>query len=70
MEIKFLTKNQVAERFSVTNRTVDNWCRSGFLAPPVKLGDSMQSRVRWSVEAVERFEQRLLGVVVNVKNSV
>jgi len=69
MTIKFLTKNQVAERFSVTNRTVDNWCRSGFLPPPVKLGDSMQSRVRWTAEAIERLEQRLLGVVVNGKNS-
>jgi predicted DNA-binding transcriptional regulator AlpA len=61
MTNRFLTKQQVANRLAVTPRTVDNWCRSGFLPPPVKLGDSMQSRVRWTAEAVEGFEQRLCG---------
>ncbi len=61
MKTQYLTKQQLANRLSVTPRTVDNWSRSGFLPPPVKLGVEMQSRVRWTSEAIEGFEQRLRG---------
>lgn len=61
MNTRFLTKQQLADRLSVTPRTIDNWCRSGFLPSPVKLGAEMQSRVRWASEAIESFEQRLRG---------
>jgi DNA-binding transcriptional MerR regulator len=54
-----LTKQAVADRFGVTTRTVDNWIRSGLLAPPVKLGSAVQSRVRFDAADVERAFHQL-----------
>lgn len=55
------TKREIAERFRVTPRTVENWVDRGLLAAPIKLGSCQQSRVRFTAEAVAEFEQRLRG---------
>ena len=55
----FPTKREIAERFRVTPRTVDNWVDRGLLPEPTKLGEKQQSRVRWTDDDVQKLEQRL-----------
>jgi hypothetical protein len=55
----FHTKKEVARRYSVTDRTVDNWVALGILDPPIKFGPAQQSRVRFTTEAVEAIADRL-----------
>jgi predicted DNA-binding transcriptional regulator AlpA len=57
--MNYVTKRQIAERFGVSLRSVDNWVARGELARPVKLGTAAQARVRWPADAVAAFEQRL-----------
>ena len=56
---EFFTKREVAERFRVTPRTVENWIARGMLAQPVKLGARQQSRVRFAADAVTDLERTL-----------
>jgi hypothetical protein len=55
----FYTKQEVARRYSVTDRTVDNWVALGILDPPIKFGPAQQSRVRFTTESVEAVVERL-----------
>ena len=57
----FPTKREIAERYRVTPRTVENWVDRGWLAPPIKLGTQQQSRVRFTPESVAELERRLRG---------
>lgn len=58
-EVKYLTTQQVAKRFSVSTRTVWRWAESGLLAPPIGIGD--QRTRRWPVAEIEQFERRMLA---------
>ena len=57
----YFTKRDIAERFRVTPRTVENWIQRGLLAQPVKLGACQQSRVRFAADAVDSLEQTIRG---------
>jgi hypothetical protein len=49
------TKREIAEKFGVTERTVDAWVERGHLAKPIKLGTTVQARVKWPAEAVAKL---------------
>jgi hypothetical protein len=43
----------------MTARTVDAWVQGGLLPPPIKLGTAMQSRVRFTSQAVAILDRNL-----------
>jgi predicted DNA-binding transcriptional regulator AlpA len=57
----YVTKREIAEKFCVTTRTVDDWVARGRLAPPIKFGSTVQARVRWPAAAVAKLEADLRG---------
>ena len=58
MEKVFFTKKEVAARYAVTDRTLDNWRkRYGILAPSMIAGTSP----RWSVAQVMLMDRVLAG---------
>jgi len=54
----FFTKKEVAQKFRVTERTVDNWVDAGVIDPPIKLGVAQQSRVRFPVESIATIAEK------------
>jgi hypothetical protein len=57
----FVSKRQIAEKFCVVERTVDDWVKRRWLSPPIKLGSFKQSKVRWTPEAVEKLDAHIRG---------
>jgi hypothetical protein len=55
----FHTKQDIARRYAVTPRSVDNWRARGLLPEPLKLGTATQSRVRWSDADLEALDRNL-----------
>lgn len=54
MSTKFLRKAQVAERYSVNERSVDRWKLDGRLPPP-----HMRGRIPlWREDELERLDRR------------
>ena len=58
---RYFSKRELAERLSVTVRTIDAWVQAGRLPAPVKLGDKPQSRVRWDADELGDLDTRLRG---------
>lgn len=58
-EVKFLSTQQVARRFSVSTRTVWRLVARGDLRPPVALGDPKNRR--WPLGEIEAFEARAIA---------
>ena len=56
------TKSAIAARYGVTPRTVENWWKRGLLPPPLKLGNAVQSRVRWADEDLDTLERNLAAL--------
>lgn len=55
----YVTRRQLAGHFKVTDRAVDKWRADGLLPEPVKLGESMQARVRWPADVIPKLEAAL-----------
>jgi predicted DNA-binding transcriptional regulator AlpA len=56
------TKRQIAESKNVCERTVDIWRARGLLPQPVKLGNRVQSRVRWTDAQVAELDRNLAAL--------
>jgi transposase len=56
------TKKDIAKRFTVHERTVDNWRARKLLSAPIKLGSSVQARVRWTDEQVAELARNLAAL--------
>jgi predicted DNA-binding transcriptional regulator AlpA len=56
---RYVTKRELAERLGVTARCIDAWVKAGRLPPPVKLGSTPQSRVRWGADQLGDLDSRL-----------
>jgi DNA-binding transcriptional MerR regulator len=56
------TKKEIAKARNVSERTVDNWRSRGLLAKPIKMGSSVQARVRWTDAHVEELDKKLAGL--------
>lgn len=55
LEVKtYYTKQELAERFEVTTRTIENWVSDGILPAPFKPSYKV---ARWLVEVIENFEK-------------
>lgn len=50
----YLSLGQVAERYSVSGRTIKRGWSQGTFPAPIKIGGSY----RWSLESLEQFEQQ------------
>ena len=53
-----LSKSQLCERLSVSERTIENMVKSGTFPPPVRVGKF----VYWSEVAVRKWQERLFAV--------
>ena len=51
--MKMLTKQLVAARYSVTERTIDRWAESGFLPSPMRIN----TRCYWDEAEIEQRER-------------
>ena len=49
-----LTKEQLAERWQLTTRTIENMVARGECPPPIKLG---YKTIRWELADIEAHEQ-------------
>jgi predicted DNA-binding transcriptional regulator AlpA len=56
------TKKQIAESKNVSERTVQNWVKRGLLPRPIKLGSTVQSRVRWTDAQVAELDRNLAAL--------
>lgn len=51
-----LTKMEVADRYSVTTRTIENWVAAGIFPAPIK---QSYKCVRWSLASIQSHETTL-----------
>jgi predicted site-specific integrase-resolvase len=52
-----LTKRLVAERYSITERTVDRWTEAGILPAP----DRINTRCYWDLGEIEKRERERMS---------
>jgi len=50
---KWISKDELADRFGVSSQTIENWIHAGKLPPPVYFSRQV---VRWPIEVIEKFE--------------
>ena len=56
------SKQTIAADRGVTCRTVDNWRERGLLPAPIKMGITLQSRVRWTDESLATLDRNLASL--------
>ena len=56
--VKFLSRNEFAERWGIAVRTIIDWDRKGINpVPPVKLGPGKRAMIRYRLTDIEKAEQ-------------
>ncbi len=50
---KWISKDELADRFGISSQTIENWIHAGKLPPPIYFSRQV---VRFSVEAIQEFE--------------
>lgn len=60
----YLTKEQVAERFQKSPKTIGRWCKEGIL-PYIKLGDSKSDTLLFDWEDIRKRLRDKFGFNVN-----
>jgi prophage regulatory protein len=55
----YVTKPQLAAKFQVSERTIDNWIRSGIIPKPTRIGRT----VRWLRSEIEAVVAKQHGAV-------
>lgn len=57
-EEQTLKPEELAKRWRITRRTLDNWEKDGRIPAPVRIGRT----VRYRLSDVEAFEEKMTGV--------
>ena len=54
MEIRYVNSRQLAQRYSVTERTIWRWTEQGVLPKPERIGGRT---TRWDLAQVDQYDQ-------------
>jgi prophage regulatory protein len=61
--MEIMSKQQVEEEFSISERTLELWVKDGKFPPPVRLG----KRAYWTREAIERWKNMTFAFQMEFK---